>query len=122
MSKSTKSDSPNSRCLQKEIRKKIANRQNNKCANSPGVNLRGMGKYKCLLWEKITNKGSFDEAGYQVDHIIEYCLSADDNESNLQALCPQCHSVKTKWFMHNKKTIKMDHYKNNNNMSEITNH
>lgn len=32
---------------------------------------------------------------FQIDHIIPHSISNDDSEENLQALCPNCHSVKT---------------------------
>lgn len=32
---------------------------------------------------------------FQIDHIIPWSLSHDDSESNLQALCANCHSLKT---------------------------
>lgn len=32
---------------------------------------------------------------YQIDHIIPHSISQNDNENNLQALCANCHSVKT---------------------------
>lgn len=31
----------------------------------------------------------------QVDHIIPWSLSADDSESNVQILCPNCHANKS---------------------------
>ena len=49
------------------------------------------------LWEKQGgNKGSFDESGYEIDHIIEYSLTGNDSIENLQALCSMCHKTKTK--------------------------
>ena len=77
--------------------------QEYKCANkplNPAVNLKG---YMCLLW--YCNDGYFDESGYQIDHIVEYCDEHNNNIDNLQALCPNCHSVKTKrYMMQNKPT------------------
>lgn len=32
---------------------------------------------------------------YQIDHIIPHSISFDDNLTNLEALCPNCHSKKT---------------------------
>ncbi len=32
---------------------------------------------------------------FQVDHIIPHSISLDDTEDNLQALCANCHSIKT---------------------------
>lgn len=34
-------------------------------------------------------------SSYQIDHIIPYCINADDGRDNLSALCPSCHSIKT---------------------------
>jgi 5-methylcytosine-specific restriction protein A len=59
-------------------RRKIALRQNFKCANPDG---------KCKL------TGSFEE--YDVDHVIPLFLDGDDEEWNMQALCPACHRRKT---------------------------
>ena len=57
--------------------------------------------YKCLLW--ICYDGTFDGAGYDFDHIDEFSKTQDNSIYNIQALCPNCHSVKTKKFMHNKR-------------------
>ena len=59
-------------------RRKIALRQNFKCANPDG---------KC----KLTN--ALEE--YDVDHVIPLFLNGDDEEWNMQALCPACHRRKT---------------------------
>lgn len=32
---------------------------------------------------------------YQIDHVIPFSISADDTITNLEALCPNCHSQKT---------------------------
>ena len=32
---------------------------------------------------------------FQIDHIIPFSISQNDNDDNLQALCPNCHSLKT---------------------------
>ena len=96
-----------SRYISTKIKEEVVLKQNGKCANSPfkpALNLKG---YLCLLW-KYEN-GLFDESGYQIDHINEYSiLSKKDNIdanhiSNLQALCPNCHMLKTKRFMKQKK-------------------
>ena len=77
-------------------KKNVLLRQNNKCAAS-------IKDYKCLLW--MVREGYFDESGYQFDHIDEYCLTKDNSENNIQALCPNCHAVKTKRFRKNKNTF-----------------
>lgn len=96
-----------SRTVSKSTKEKILILQNNKCANSPfkpAINLKG---YECLLWKY--QDGSFDESGYQFDHINEYSILSKKGDSklndisNLQALCPNCHCVKTKRFIKQKK-------------------
>ena len=73
----------------------IVGSQNFKCANKPGSNLYGIGKYACLLWQIPERKGVFDFSGYQIDHVQPPFLDKTDNNSNLQALCIACHMVKT---------------------------
>lgn len=102
----------------------IAGKQYYKCANNPDVNLSGLKNYRCPIWDKpCSNKGSFDEWGYKINHKIKYCSieydrgdnndndsdsnndnggdNDDNNESdaNLQALCDSCHLVKTERFI-----------------------
>lgn len=84
-------------------KKIIAGNQHYKCANKPGSNLKRLDKYECPLWQiQGENKGSFDAAGYDIDHIKEFSISHDDSIDNLQALCKSCHSFKTKSFMMDK--------------------
>ena len=59
-------------------RRKIALRQNFKCANPDG---------KCKLTDALEE--------YDVDHVIPLSLGGDDEERNMQALCPACHRRKT---------------------------
>ena len=59
-------------------RRKIAARQDWKCANPDG---------NCTL------KGELQE--YDIDHVIPLMAGGPDNESNMQALCPACHRRKT---------------------------
>jgi hypothetical protein len=82
--------------LSEAIKKRIAGKQNFKCANKPGSNLKGLEGYSCDLWK--LSDGTFGEALYEIDHIEEYCISQNHAESNLQALCPSCHRVKTNRF------------------------
>ena len=89
--------------ISNKIKETIVMNQNNKCANNPcnpAANLTG---YTCLLWQ--CNYGKFDESGYQIDHIVEYCDEQNNNITNLQALCPNCHAVKTKRYMTQKKPV-----------------
>lgn len=79
---------------QKEM---VACEQFYKCKNEPGSKLEEQLKYKCPLWAKsnLGVQGIFDKAGYEIEHTV----CGDDSDSNLQALCTSCHSVKTKYFM-----------------------
>ena len=77
----------------------IAQIQNFKCANDPKNKSI---EYDCLLWKY--EKGKFDNAGYEIDHVIEVAEGGGNDENNLQALCSSCHKVKTRDYM--KKRIK----------------
>lgn len=81
-------------------KKFIAGSQKYKCANNPHILLaiNKLINYKCPLWRN-NGDGSFDEAGYEIDHIEEYSINQNDNINNLQALCLSCHRVKTKKFL-----------------------
>jgi HNH endonuclease len=106
------------RKLTESQKKNIAAIQFYKCANQPNKTLKGLENYKCLLWTKNDEyKGSFDESGYEIDHIDELSISKNDNVTNLQALCKGCHAVKTKRFLMNKNKIgnKNDYKKSLNN-------
>ena len=83
-----------------KIKQLILEKQEYKCANSlynPAINLLD---YKCLLW-KYEN-GYFDNSGYDIDHINEVSRTKDNTLENLQALCHNCHAVKTRKFKQNK--------------------
>jgi hypothetical protein len=97
-------------------KKMVAGKQFYKCANRPNSNINRLKHYLCPLWQKNDeNKGSFDESGYEIDHIIEHSLTFNDDIENLQALCKMCHTVKTKRFMINEhggtKKSNIDHIK-----------
>jgi hypothetical protein len=64
------------------------------CANNPSEQAPGCNGYYCPLWS--FRNGFFDESGYQIDHIVEVKHGGSNEISNLQLLCPCCHSVKTK--------------------------
>jgi len=64
------------------------------CANRPESPAIGCNGYLCPLWK--CNFGLFDESGKEIDHIIEVKCGGTNEISNLQVLCPCCHSVKTK--------------------------
>ena len=78
------------RDLTESDKKTIAGSQMFRCANSPGSNVVG---YDCPMWE--LHAGNFDVSGYDIDHIIELADGGNNDTSNLQALCPCCHRVKT---------------------------
>ena len=61
------------RKLSESVKKEVAHRQNYICC-------------KC---------GQILPPTYQTDHIIPHSISNDDSFENLQALCPNCHSLKT---------------------------
>ena len=46
-------------------------------------------EYKCSICKTML------PPSFQVDHIIPHSITFDDTENNLQALCPNCHSLKT---------------------------
>lgn len=85
--------------LPTNIRIKVAGEQHYKCNNTPGSKLSGLERYKCPLW-KLTDgtRGTFDAAGFDIDHIIEVSRDGSDERDNLQALCPHCHAYKTRYF------------------------
>ena len=89
---------PPKRNVTESQKKTVAARQNYKCANRNYIT-----NYDCPLWSG-PRLGLFDEAGYEIDHIQEHCLTQDDSLENLQALCVSCHRVKTRRFMQRKKT------------------
>lgn len=72
-----------SRKVSESIKKKIAGKQFFKCKNEPGSNL--IAGYDCPLWKSVDVKtrGSFDESGYEIDHIQEHSISKNDKQSNL---------------------------------------
>lgn len=88
------------RTLSEARKKRVAERQFYKCANKPGSNLKGLGGVDCPLWLKVDPeiRGNFDRHGYEIDHKTEFCLTEDDSDENLHALCKMCHHVKTKDF------------------------
>ena len=86
-----------------QIKSELLGRQFNCCNNRPGnndssFNIPGTGrKYLCPLWKlSVPEQGLFDESGYDADHIHEHSHGGTDDISNLQLLCPCCHSYKTK--------------------------
>jgi hypothetical protein len=72
-------------------KKRVAAKQEHKCANT--INTTTVPDYVCPFTNKV-----FDESGYDVDHIKELIDSGDNTLDNLQALCINCHRVKTLRF------------------------
>lgn len=70
------------RNVSEAIKKLVAGRQRYTCAKIPN--------YTCPMGGK-----PFDESGYDIDHIKELRHGGSNDSSNLQALCPSCHRVKT---------------------------
>lgn len=87
------------RNVSESVKKRIAGKQYHKCANNPDCDIRFLDNFECPLWKiNGSNRGAFDESGYEIDHVIEHSISKDDSEKNLQALCLNCHRVKTKRY------------------------
>ena len=63
------------RKLKESTKKNIAFRQN----------------YKCLTCDQLL------PPSFQIDHIVPFSITNNDDENNLQALCPTCHSLKTQY-------------------------
>jgi len=79
------------------VKKSVVGKQRYKCANHSNINLKGLENYKCPLW--IGDDGSFNELGYEIDHIVEFSISHNNDINNLQALCKICHKEKTRRFL-----------------------
>ena len=90
-----------SKYISDSTKKLVLESQNYKCANNPDKPALNLDDYKCLLW--ICYDGLFDDAACEFDHIGEHCITGDNSISNIQALCPNCHAVKTKKFFKNKR-------------------
>jgi hypothetical protein len=94
-----------SRKIAQSIRTKILVRQKFKCNNKPHCKLVGLENYECPLWKN--GDGTFDESYCDIDHIEEFCLSQNNDISNLQALCKMCHGSKTGNFQYKKEYNKL---------------
>ena len=101
MSKETKKQSTYIRkTITQKTKDLIINRQYNRCANSPFKPALNLSGYLCPFW--IYNNGLFDDSGYAIDHIDEVSITSNNELENLQALCHNCHAVKTRIFKENK--------------------
>jgi hypothetical protein len=85
-----------SRYISKKVKEEVLEKQSYKCNNKDGIN-----GYKCLLWKY--EDGNLEKDLYEFDHIEEYGKTKNSNIENIQVLCPNCHSFKTKLFLKNKK-------------------
>jgi 5-methylcytosine-specific restriction endonuclease McrA len=90
------------RKVTESVKKSVAAKQDFKCANFPGSNI--ISDYECVYHQ--CRSGTFDEAGYEIDHVVEFSETQDDKISNLQALCIPCHRVKTTRFNRKKRKAK----------------
>ena len=89
------------RSIPNSVKLELFNRQFGCCNNrpnnpDPSFMIPGRGKYMCPMWK--ANNGFLDESGYEADHILEHAMGGTDDISNLQLICPCCHSYKTKLF------------------------
>lgn len=110
----TPTSSKQQRKVSEATKKLVVGKQFYKCANNPLADLNNLENYVCPLWTKSDKKirGNFDECGYEIDHIQEFSVTGNDNIDNLQALCKNCHSVKTRTFLRSmtkKVKAKKDH-------------
>lgn len=98
--KSSTKKYPKEACYTNEL---VAGRQYYKCANRPETILRGLKDYQCPLWQisNQSHRGCFDQSGYKIDHVYEFCKNYDRDINNLHALCLSCHTVKTQSYLIN---------------------
>jgi HNH endonuclease len=84
--------------LSLQLKQKILNDQNGKCANSPLSKIRNMNGFKCILYingDGIIPLKSNNEPNGECDHIIPRSLGGTNDEWNLHYLCQFCHAQKT---------------------------
>ena len=77
---------PNRPTFTADQRLSIAGKQRFKCANPFS---------DCHLYKLPPFDGSFDQCGYELDHIIPHAVCYQ-SVHQMQALCPQCHARKTR--------------------------
>ena len=106
-----------SRYISEKVKKSVLEFQNYKCANNPDRPALNLHDYRCLIW--ICYDGTFDDSGYDFDHINEHSKTQDNSMSNIQALCPNCHRVKTKTFMKNKQLFTTTQIANGQKLMDI---
>ena len=103
MSKETKiknTFSTKRKTISPKTKKLIVDNQYYRCANCPFKPAINLSNYKCPFW--IYNNGLFDNSGFAIDHINEVSITGNNELENLQALCHNCHAVKTRIFKENK--------------------
>lgn len=77
------------------VKKQIVRRQLFKCANKPNSTFEKKYSYNCLLFQVPYRNGSFGLEGYEIDHIIPIRDGGLATFENGQALCLNCHRVKS---------------------------
>ena len=101
---------PRRKPITKTIKETLLTKQYNKCANLYNTGftagyMTGCEGYVCPLWRIPNNQGQLDiiklpgginDFIYEVDHIDDLGCGGQDIDTNLQILCPSCHSYKTK--------------------------
>ncbi len=78
-----------------------------------GFQCKGIQDYTCPIKNKL-----FDEAGYDVDHILPLIDGGTNDPMNLQALCPSCHRVKTV-REHQVRSIRAEEIKQQSHLDEF---
>ena len=78
---------PNRPAISADQRMLIAGRHRFKCANPHG---------DCHLYRLPPYDGSFNESGYELDHVVPFSECCLSSVHQLQPLCPQCHAKKTR--------------------------
>lgn len=65
------------------------------------MHVAGRGRFRCQgpretcpCW--ALDDGVFGPAGFEIDHVMPVCRGGSDDPSNLQALCPCCHALRSR--------------------------
>ncbi len=81
--------------LSQYLRENVLKKQRYTCANKPGNNCVGCEGFLCPKWSETEYRGTFNTDGIQFDHVKPLSISHNNEEYNIQALCPSCHAHKT---------------------------